>query len=177
MISPIGRRMLFSRGFTPLEIKLRRQKFLTGYTLIELILLAIIIVTLVGISAPQFRNTFSDLQLKDASFNLSSLISFTQERAIVEGVPFKLVLDADKARYYLEKADPKNPAKYVMLEEKTGRVFTLPRDIKLKTDKKEVIFYPDGHSDKAVIYFVGKNKSLKISLKGNLGYVKIENNI
>ena len=35
-----------------------------GFTLIELILLTIIILVLVAVATPQFRSTFSDLELK-----------------------------------------------------------------------------------------------------------------
>ncbi len=157
MISPIGRKP--SRS---------------GYTLIELILLTVIIAILIGISTPLFRRTFSDLEIKDASFNISRLISFAQERAVVEGTPFKLVLDVKKARYYLTREDPSAPGKYIRLKEKLGRVFELPRGIKLKADKKVILFYPDGHSDKAAIRLLRGDESLKITLKGNLGYVKIE---
>lgn len=145
-----------------------------GYTLIELILLAIIIMILVAISTPRFRRTFSDLELSDAAFNLAKLISFAQEKAVVEGVCYKLILQKDKSKYFLTRQDHKTPDKYIRIKEKAGRLFALPSGIKLKTDKKEIIFYPDGHSDRAVITFLGKRKNLTLNVKGNLGYVKIK---
>lgn len=167
MILPIGRRRN-RPGYTPHLSKG------AGYTLIELILLTVIIAILVGISAPLFRRTFSDLELKEASFNIARLISFAQEKSIIEGTPYKLVLDKDKARYYLTRSDPERPAKFIRLKERWGRVFSLPGNIRLTSNKKEIIFYPDGHSEKASITFLGRRKSIKINLKGNLGYVEIK---
>ena len=145
-----------------------------GHTLIELILLTIIIAILVAISTPLFRKTFSNLEFRNASFNIARLIRFAQEKAIAERLPHKLILETDKARYYLTKSDPKRPDRYIRLEERAGRVFSLPRGVRLKSDKKEIIFYPDGHSDKAVIGFLSKDKALNISIKGSLGHVEIK---
>lgn len=145
-----------------------------GYTLIELILLTVIIAILVGISTPLFRKTYSNLELRDASYNLARLISFAQEKSIIEGTSYKFLLDTDESRYYLLRLDPKTKGKYIRLKERYGKTFSLPRGIKLRADKKEVIFYPDGHSQKATITFLGKTRRLRLKIKGNLGYVEIE---
>ncbi|MDB4349329.1 GspH/FimT family pseudopilin [Omnitrophica bacterium] len=156
MISPIGRRL--NRA---------------GFTLIELILLTVIIATLVAISTPLFRNTYSSLKLRDASFNLAKLINFAQEKAIIEGVPYKLILDTKDARYYFTKLDEAGSGEYKRLEDRLGRVFPLPQGAKLKASKKEIVFYPDGHSEKATITLSGKGKRIKMSIRGKLGYVEI----
>jgi hypothetical protein len=143
-----------------------------GYTLIELILLTVIIAILVAVSTPLFRNTFTSLELKESSYNIAKLVNYIQERAIVEGVPYKLVLDAERSRYYIMKSDPKDPAKYMRLEEKTGRIFGLPAGAKLKTDKAEIHFYPDGHSDKATLTIISKGRTERLMIKGNLGNVE-----
>jgi len=157
MILPIGRRLSKS-----------------GYTLIELILLAIIILIIVGISTPQFRKTFSDLELKETSYSIAKLISFAQEKSILEATSYKLILNVDEARYYLVKPDPKREGRYIRLKKRFGKTFLLPRGVSLKSDKKEVLFYPDGHSEKATITLRGKEKKLKLIIKGNLGYVQIK---
>ncbi len=157
-----------------MTLSIGRRPNRSGYTLIELVLLTVIIAVLVAISTPLFRNTYSRLELKDASFNLAKLINFSQEKAVLEGLPYKLNLDIKNSRYHLTKLDPGGSGKYVRLEEKVGRIFSLPRGIKLKSGKKEIVFYPDGHSEKATITFMGKNKRLNIEIKGSLGYVEIK---
>ena len=144
-----------------------------GYTLIELVLLALIILIIVGVSTPQFRNTFSSLELKELSFNISRLASFAQEKAILEHLLYKLNLNTENSNYYLTRLDPEQDKKFLRLKEKYGRTFALPRGFVLKTDKKEIIFYPDGHSDKAVLVLQGKSKVLKMEFIGSLGNVKI----
>jgi len=145
-----------------------------GYTLIELVLLTIIIVILVGISTPLFRRTFTDLEIKDASYNMARLIGFAQEKAVMEAIPYRLILDQEESSYYLTKSDQKDPEKYIRLKEKFGKRFLMPRGITLKADKKKITFYPDGHSDKALIRLIGKKGALKIDVKGTLGHVEID---
>ena len=145
-----------------------------GYALIELILVAVIIAILVSVSTPLFRRTFSDLEIRNASFNLARLISFAQQRSIADGVPYKLMLDKKKSHYrFLKLSEDRNQG-YVALEGRYGRYFLLPPNIILRTDKREVIFYPDGHSDKAAITLSGRDKDIKITIKGNLGYVEFK---
>jgi Tfp pilus assembly protein FimT len=157
MTSPIGRRL--NRG---------------GFTLVELILLTIIIAVLVAISTPRFRNTFSGLKLKEASFNLAKLINYAQEKAIIEGVPYKLILDTDEGRYYFLKFDETSRrGEYIRLKEKVGKIFKLPQGLRLRANKKEIVFYPDGHSEKATIAISGKKGLIKMRVKGRLGYVDI----
>ncbi|MEE8359414.1 MAG: hypothetical protein V3S04_00645 [Candidatus Omnitrophota bacterium] len=149
-----------------------------GFTLIELILLTIIITALVALSTPRFRNTFTSLKLKETSYNLAKMINFVQERAIVEGVPYKLVLDTDKGRYYFMRFDDtKDKSGFVRLEEKIGKIFILPKGTTLRANKNEVYFYPDGRSQNVTITLSSKNKHIKMNVKGRLGYVEIQRNM
>ncbi|MFH1753706.1 MAG: hypothetical protein ABH875_05935 [Candidatus Omnitrophota bacterium] len=145
-----------------------------GFTLIELILLTIIIAALVAVSTPQFRSTFATLKLKESSYNLAKLINFVQERAIVEGVQYKLMLDTSEGRYYfLRFDDTKGEGAFVRPEDRLGKIFTLPKGMALKSDKNEIHFYPDGRSQEAVITLTSDKRRVEMRVKGRLGYVEI----
>lgn len=132
-----------------------------------------IMAVLIGVSTPAFRGSFSGLVLKDASLNISKLISFAQEKAIIEKVRYKLILNTEEFNYHIQREHPKDSDIFVRLDDKYGRTFSLPSNVLLKTDKAEITFYPDGRSDKARIRLVGKNKTLVVEVTGNLGYVTI----
>ncbi len=156
-----------------MTLPIGRKPSRSGFTLIELILLTIIIAVLVAASTPQFRRTFSALKLREASYNLAKLINFAQEKAIVEGIPYKLVLDPQDGRYYFLRFDDIKKKGYVRLKDRLGKVFTVPQGARLKTNKREIIFYPDGRSQKATITISRRKRHIKILLKGKLGYVDI----
>ena len=182
--------------FTPLEIKTtlnQKARFLTGFTLIELIIVASIIVVLVAVSTPRFRNTFRDLQLKDAAYNISKLIKYGQERAIIEERKYKLIFDFDK-RFYLLFVETEEGAKEQSSREEestpedtsssnkgwekaTGRFggyFYLPEGINFKGDKDKIIFLPNGRCDKISLYLINKkNKIIEIKTNGRAAYVEV----
>jgi len=128
---------------------------------------------LIAVSTPVFRGAFSGLELKDASLNISKMISFAQERSIIEKVRYKLILNTEEYNYHIQREHPKDSDIFVRLDDKYGRTFSLPSNVLLKTGKADITFYPDGRSDKAKIRLVGKNKTLIVEVTGNLGYVTI----
>ncbi len=151
-----------------------RKRTDRAFTLIELILLALILAVLAAISTPLFSKTFSSLRLRDSAYNLAKLVNFVQEKAVLEGRVYKLALDAKKGRYYVMVSKGPEAKKFIHLEEKIGRVFTLPEGIEMKADKKEVFFYPDGHSGKATVTLSGGKRKTRLTVRGNMGYVEVE---
>ena len=146
-------------GFTPLE-----KSFLTGFTLIELAFTTILIVILIMLSTATFRRTLSNLSLKDTAFTISNLITYAQEKAIIERKNFKLKLNFEKRTYRLmEAASPED----IEIRGRFGRVFTLPRGISFQGTRNDIIFYPDGKTDKADIFVNNTMKDrYKITVKG-----------
>jgi Tfp pilus assembly protein FimT len=145
-----------------------------GFTLIELILLTVILAVLVGVSTPLFSKTFSSLRLRDDSYNLAKLINYIQEKSVIEGRIYKLVLDAEKKRYYVMVSDSTDPKKYTRLDEKAGKIFHLSDQVSIKARKSEILFYPDGHSDKAAIVLSNRKDKTVLNITGNMGYVEFE---
>lgn len=165
----------------------------SGFTLIELTLVTVIILALVGLSAPIFRNTFASLTAKDAAFNISKLISYAQERAVIDRKNFKIIFNFTSGRYQLlESQSSEGKVSYKQIKGRFGRSFTLPQNLSFKDldseiarhkneeYSKEIIFYPDGHSDALTIDLVNKGMAgYRITSKGFgtlVGIKEIKNN-
>ena len=130
-----------------------------GFTLIELALVAFLIALLVGLSTPQFRKTFSSLELKNASYNISKLINYAQETAVVEGIEYKINIDFASGRYWLTRRSKTDEALlYSRINNKFGRIFTIPAGMAIGGRKNEIVFYPDGRCDKAEIILTNKDE-------------------
>lgn len=152
----------------------------SGFTLIELTLVTVIILALMGLSAPLFRKTFSDLTAKDAAFNISKLISYAQERAVIERRNFKITFNFTSGNYQLSESQvSKGKTAYKQMKGRFGRTFTLPQGLSFRDDesgiakakneeyKKAIVFYPDGRSDPLVIEMLNKeNAGYRITSKG-----------
>lgn len=197
MILQIGRkRQNRPAGFTPLEIQERlfkKAKSLTGFTLIELIIVAAIIVILIAVSSPLFRTTLRDIELIDAAHNISKLIKYGQQRAIIEEKRYRLLFDLEKSAYYLlteseegeegelsaegESAPYAEGGSHPGWKEVGGRLggyFYLPEGIKFKTDVDKITFLPNGRCNKILLYIINqKNKTIEIKTNGRAGYVEV----
>lgn len=146
-----------------------------GLTLIELTLVTLLLLVIVGISIPTFKKTFQNLSAKDAAFNISKLINYAQEMAVLEKKNFKIIFDFEKGTYQLFGIDDSaKPPVYKKAPSRFGKLYNLPQGLTIKGEKKEVVFYPDGHCDSIKIYIMFKNKgySLIVQRFGNAVKVK-----
>ena len=152
-----------------------------GFTLIELTLVTVIILALVALSIPLFKKTFTNLSAKDAVFNISKLVSYAQEKAVIDRKNYRAVFDFNHCQYQLFEFDKPSADKdpYKKIQGRLGRIFTLPQGLffydsktgvsqKMEGEcKKQVIFYPDGHCSELSINVVDKQgNGYSITLKG-----------
>src|SRR5689334_11548491 len=98
-----------------------------GFTLIELILVMAILTVAVSITAPALSNFFHGRTLDSEARRLLALTRQGQSRAISEGLPMELWVDAAQAQYGLEadasfeQNDPKSVS------------FNVDKDVQLQT--------------------------------------------
>lgn len=174
---PVGTKRIRNDGFparrsglTPLEIS-----SLTGLTLIELILVTFLVLILIGLSTPLFKKTFSDLSARDASFNISKLINYAQEMAVLERKNYKIAFDFKRSKYQLlEAASSAKPLVYKKVTGRFGKLFGLPQGLTLSGNRNETIFYPDGHCDAVNVNVLAKGAGYSVIVKGFGNMIEIK---
>lgn len=135
-----------------------------GLTFIEILFVVIIIGILIGISLPNFRKDFNSLRLNSFSRELQSLMNYLHERSVVEGKTIYLNIDNDKKEVWANIQDTQNRLK----------TLSLPDTIKLETEKKQILFYPDGEIEKVTIEVVNlDNQKIILTTKGVFSGVKL----
>ena len=110
-----------------------------GFTLIELLVVMGVIVILIGIGIPAFRNYQPNLQLSGATRNLISDIRYVQQLAVAEQIGYGIKLIATTNEYQI--------IKYGVPEE-VIKEKQLPSGISfleiIGLDENQVIFNPYG---------------------------------
>ncbi|MBL7071965.1 MAG: prepilin-type N-terminal cleavage/methylation domain-containing protein [Candidatus Omnitrophica bacterium] len=163
-----------------------------AFTFIELIIVATIIAVLMAISSPLFRETFRDLELQDAAYNVSKLIRYAQQRAIVGESIYGLIFDFDGGSYSLKMEVEEKVVKEVTSEDGdtvettelvkswqdvTGRfqaAIHLPEGVDLRGTSDKIRFLPNGRCSKETIYVSNrKNKTIQIKTNGRAGHVEV----
>lgn len=151
-----------------------------AFTLIELTLVTVIILTLIGLSIPLFRKTFTNLSSRNAAFNISKLVTYAQEKAIIDRKNYKLVFDFGRREYRLfESTSSDGKLVYKKIKGRFGKGFTLPQGLyfdgsgasagRTSTEKtvKQIVFYPDGRCDELSIEVTdNKDAGCRITLEG-----------
>ncbi len=122
-----------------------------GFTLLELLLVTVILATLVGICLPRFRNSFDALQHKNYILNLSSLLRFAHDKAIVEKELYRVRYTENPSGYKLEKASGARVA------DRTGQFHPLPQGLSARVEPTEILLFPDGGTSDA--HWVFKNSN------------------
>jgi prepilin-type N-terminal cleavage/methylation domain-containing protein len=91
------------RRLTSIHIrKHSRRSKRSGFTLVELIVVMVLLLIVASMVAPRMSSFFRGRALSSEARRMLSLINHGQSRAVAEGVPVLLWIDATKSTYGLE---------------------------------------------------------------------------
>jgi prepilin-type N-terminal cleavage/methylation domain-containing protein len=108
----------------------------TAFTLIELILVMAILTIAVSLTAPTLGHFFSGRALDSEARRLLSVIRAGQSRAVSEGMPMELWIDAPQRRYVLE-AETSSKTGDSDVDEKRIEL-SLDRDVQLEVASQTI---------------------------------------
>ena len=182
--------MLRNKGFTMLEkVSLARpvrklfsnrakgRSFLTGFTFIELILVAVIILVLIGVSVPIFRSSSSSAHLKAVSQNLAQLMRYAQAKSIAERKLVRVNFDFEQGAFWLsvQGGAVTDTDTFERIEGRWGTVVEAPEGITISGETPFITFYPDGSSDKTKIKIYNKaGEAFSVTAQRSISYVEVK---
>lgn len=132
----------------------------SGFTLIEIFLVILIISVLTGISIPRFSNSCRHLILKENAQIFVSQVRYARKLALIKGIPHYVLLSPEISEIRVgDKADlAKDPA--LFLEK-----YRFSPGLSLEADPLFLTFHPEGNYDPFV--FKIQDKENRITLTGN----------
>lgn len=126
----------------------KQQNRNSGFTLLELILVMVILSTVLAMAAPSLRGFFGSRKTHDTATQILSLTQFARSQAVSEGIIYRLNFDTRERTYWLTAQKSGN---FEMLDTEFGQIFTLPSDIVMElkeVDKEDddmfFMFTPQG---------------------------------
>jgi len=138
-----------------------------GFTLVELVLVAVVLAVLLTATVPGFRRTSERLRAERSAFELAQLLRLAHERAVTEGTETVWVWDAQRRRAYLESGR--------MVESST-----LPEGLSLLLDRTGpgasgecscVRFFPEGTSEPAALTLTSHDQAYTLTVDGATSHV------
>ncbi|MFC1624078.1 Tfp pilus assembly protein FimT/FimU [Candidatus Omnitrophota bacterium] len=147
-----------------------------SFTLLELILVVFLISILIGFSTPLFKKTFSNLELKNTSFDIAKTVNYAQQMAIIDKLNYKLNFDFEEGTFWVTQLDAfSDTTLFKKIKGRYGRVFSVPGGIVFTGDTDEVLFYPDGRCSEGDITLTNKyGEGYMLDIKGFGGELNIQ---
>lgn len=155
-------------GLPNRKSKIKNRKFV-GFTLVEVILVAVVLGLLLTASVPRFQQTAQRLQTEQAAFALTQLLRYAHERAVAQGDKILWVWDTDARQAHLEAFQGDNPPQRIKIKENIARSRPIREDITVTLacegpEGDAVIFSPDGTSDAATLRVVHQPFSYTVTV-------------
>lgn len=149
----------------------------SGFTLIEIILVVILLSIITALTVPNFVPTYNYLQVQKTTDEIADLMRYAQSRSIIKNDQVRLEFDSLFSKYWLtqdESGEYHDDIKeFVRFSGRLGRTFDVPSEITIEMDGQYVYFYPDGRSEKKRIYVCFKERCYTISTQEQRGYVRV----
>lgn len=136
-----------------------------GYTFIELMLTASIVLIIVGLSTPLLRNAFYALRVNLQAKDLAGLMNLAREKAVFTRIAHLVRIDTANNTYRIFTVDLQKDTR-APIEGRWGRSFKIAGNLKVECSQENIKFFPDGSSNGATISFsdsAGTKSQLYIS--------------
>jgi prepilin-type N-terminal cleavage/methylation domain-containing protein len=147
----------------------------SGFTLIELIFVLVLVASLAGLTTPLFRRTYAAVAVQEAAHNLARTMDYARQRAVMEGLTYRVQLDGSQSAYWLSvEKNPETPGVFSDVKTSWGRRVRLPRGVDLKTDLPWVAFYPNGTATPADVQVAETSgRTSRVSVDPILGQASV----
>ena len=173
-------------------MKYLSKKSPSGYSLIELIVVLVLIGILSAIATPLLISTIMKTQLKTSAKELATTFRYARSQAISTKKPFYFYVDLDNSSYWIssdvENAESEGTFDAETVREAATNIRSTSKEIIIKKVDAalstmnegivEIPFYPQGNTINVIVYLEKRNESnsdrnYEIHLDEITGKVKI----
>lgn len=153
-----------------------------GFTLVEVLLVAVAIAILLTASLPKFQHTAQRLRAECAAMELAQLARYAHARAVAQGVEVRLAWSAAERRAYLDTVASDGTA--TRLTESAARSGPLPAEASLRITGGDELavcecarLFPDGTSDGATLALEWQRRLMQIAIDGTTSQVRVSSGL
>lgn len=140
----------------------RQQTTRSGFTLLELMIVMVLLATLTAMVTPVFSGTLSGMRAENEARNLVGLLEYAQARAISDSVEYRVYIAPTANTYWLERAimHEGRAVSFEFVEDKIVQATELGENVQLAEPRARrvgsdalyyVAFYANGMCDEALL--------------------------
>jgi prepilin-type N-terminal cleavage/methylation domain-containing protein len=150
----------------------RNYKKRSGFTLIEILLVVLILTVIMGVAIPNLSQTYKKVHMQKVVQDIRYIMEYGQSRAITHNQPVRLEFNEDFSQYWLTQKDPQTE-QFQRIPGRLGKRFGLSPKVDIDTDQRSIHFFPDGSIEKQEI-IVSDNHDREMILSTKLQRGRIE---
>lgn len=135
---------------------------ISGFTLLELLLVLMVVSIALTIAAPSFSGFGRNRVTANAAAQFVAVAHFARTQAISDGAIYRVNIDVPNGRWWVTHDDGDA---FVPVDSMDGRIFTAPEGVRMEfdgpaVDGAQVIeFQAAGRTDVGTVKFVGRDGS------------------
>jgi Tfp pilus assembly protein FimT len=153
-------------------------------TLLELVVVMTILVIVLGAVAPSLAGFLRGSQLRSLLRQVSSQFLYARNYAVSNGLLVRVSWDRDQQALELEaERDPaERPGEFERVRVSSLGRIVFPEDMEIadlevngeSNGETEVYFFPDGHTDSALVSIVHRDKEYSVEMAPLTGRVEVK---
>ena len=150
-----------ARGDCKLSLITSHWLLVTGFTLIELVIVSVVIAILLAASVPRFQQTANRLRTEQLAYELVQTLHYARQRAMAEDRVIGWVWDSNLRQVRLDSmGDGQN---IEALDDPWVQRVKVPGGLTIRLEWEDlplerIQFFPDGTSDPAVLEVIPQDK-------------------
>src|SRR5947207_8960041 len=134
---------------------MRRRRFSSsGFTMLELVLVMLILCTVFALAAPSLNGFWRGTRIKDAASQIIALTRLARTQAISESAVYRLNVDPNGTYYFLTVQQAEG---FARIGTELGHEFAMPPDSRIDMTRADgqapdhIDFFPNGRTEPTVI--------------------------
>lgn len=137
-----------------------------GFTLIEVLLVAVLVSIIAMMATPRFRATFDQLRFDQRAQDLAQLIRLGHELAILKSAHLRIAINEEARGAQLEEEfmDEEGRAGFRPMGGRMGRPWSLNDPARIDSSVEAIDCFPDGRTTPATIRLIHRQGEHLISL-------------
>ena len=175
----------------PPQTEINRVQERSGFTLLELIVVVMLLGILTGLVVPIYGGSMASMRIRNTQSDIVSLLGYIQERAVTDGREYRLYIDKQDGRFWVMYAVGRKQDEKVFEEETRdyGREREFPEGmivdrIKAKKDRKRnanyISCHPNGACDVATVVLADKDnrrRHVTVETTGVMGKIEVKRSV
>jgi type II secretion system protein H len=145
---------------------MNRRRFQSGFTLLELVLVMIIMATAVAITAPKLTNWNRGQELRNCADEFITLTRLARTSAITNGMIYRIEFEADAGKYRLKRQEG---TQFVAVSGPMGKDFSAPSGGMIKLEVVLDLYQPDDVTECINFYPTGRAQTARVTFSDKAG--------